>query len=71
MYEKMANSEDDDEEADFELEEYLSQIDSENSKAELINICNKLNILQISIDSKKDELATAEEELSKVSSFLV
>ena len=71
MYEKMANSEDDDEEADLELEEYLSRIDSENSKAELINICNKLNILQISIDSKTDELAAAEEELRKVSIFLV
>jgi hypothetical protein len=49
------------------VDEFLSPLESDPSKAELMCICQTLTKLFISLKYKRDELSTAEMELNKIS----
>ena len=65
LYEKLAQNVDNiSEEKQQEIyDDFISPIEADMSKAEILPICNTLNNLLISLNCRKEELAIAEAEL--------
>jgi len=70
-YEELSNNvENTTEEQQEEIyEEFISPIETDMSKAELLPICNTLNRLLIGLNFRKQELATALQELAIIDSI--
>jgi hypothetical protein len=64
----MADQMDVDDQYDHEdrIDEFITKLESDPCKAELIGICSSLNQLLISLKYKRDELAIAEAEAHRL-----